>query len=120
MKDVVATLKNMNVDALIESVKNHKSHLLTLRQQKTLGTLKGKEISETRKNIARALSVLTEKRIEEAVEKYKNAKHLPKDMRMKLTRSKRHELTRRESRKQVRRVRARQNKYRKIHFGYQE
>lgn len=120
MKDAIISLQALPIESLVESVKNHKSHLLTLRQQKTLGTLKGKEISQARKSIAQTLSVLTEKRIEEAVEKYKNAKHLPKDMRMKLTRSKRHELTRRQQRKQVRKVRARQNKFRKIYFGYQE
>ncbi|KAM0687321.1 60S ribosomal protein L35 [Conglomerata obtusa] len=120
MKELAETYRSLSIDALIESIKNQKSHLLTLRQQKTLGTLKGKEIGETRKNIARALTILTEKRTEEAVAKYKDAKFLPKDMRMKLTRSKRLALTRRQERKAVRKVRAKASTYRSVHFGYEE
>ncbi|KAM0674783.1 60S ribosomal protein L35 [Gurleya vavrai] len=120
MTDSTKTFRTLSTDALIESIKNHKSYLLTLRQQKTLGTLKGNEISETKKLIARALTVLTEKRTEEAVSQYKDAKRLPKDMRMKLTKAKRLALTRRQERKAVRKVRAKANKFRKVFFGYQE
>lgn len=120
MKETAESYRALTIEDLLVKIKDLKTELLTLRQQKNLGTLKGNEIKHARKNVARAMTVLTEKRTDEAIEKYKDAKILPKDMRQRLTRSMRLKLTKKQENKKVWKVRVREMKYPKVYFSYVE
>lgn len=120
MKVEMSTLTPLTSDQLVSKLTVLKTELFTIRQQKNLGTLKGKEISTARKNVARCLTALREKRLEEAIEKYKKARILPKDMRKKLTKKLRMKLTKNQARSQVWRVQCREMKYKKKYYSYSE
>ncbi|KCZ77965.1 ribosomal protein L29 [Anncaliia algerae PRA109] len=119
MKILAEELRAKTIPELETFISELKSECLRLRQQKNSHTIRPKEIREARKNVARAMTIRTEKLYEEAWNKHKNDKVLPKELRPKLTRAKRLALTE----KQVNRRERHYGGYRtqkKVYFSYSE
>ena len=88
-------LKNKKSEELESMLDEFKTELATLRVAKTTGGPASKlsKISMTRKNVARIMTVINQKKREAARELYKGKKYLPKDLRAKKTRAMRRALT---------------------------
>ncbi|RVD93174.1 60s ribosomal l35 [Tubulinosema ratisbonensis] len=99
MKINVEEIRSKSLEELEVIINELKSEQLRLRQQKNSHSIKPHELKEARRNIARAMTVRTEKLYEQAWNKHKNDKVLPKELRPKLTRAKRLALTPKQQRK---------------------
>ncbi|KAI9206390.1 ribosomal protein L35 [Polychytrium aggregatum] len=100
-------LRNKTKAELTQELDSLKKELSSLRVQKVAGGAASKlaKISETRKAIARVLTVITQTQREQLRLFYKNKKHLPLDLRTKKTRAIRRRLTKFEAtRKTVRQI----------------
>jgi large subunit ribosomal protein L35e len=120
MKIEASEIREKSMADLETMIGDLKAAYLTARQQKRSGIVKGHEMRVAKKNVARALTVLTEKKYVEAVEKHKNDKYLPKDLRPKMTRAKRRALTKRQMGLKVHRVKKMERMYPKVYFSYSE
>merc|ERR1719192_633800 len=81
---------------LLKQLDELKSELAQLRVAKVTGSgaaSKLAKIKVVRKNIARVLTVYNQKQKQEARDAFKGKKYIPRDLRPKLTRAKRRELT---------------------------
>lgn len=120
MKLEMSTFASQTSAQLVDKLTDLKTELFSIRQQKNLGTLKGNEIAMARKNVARCLTALRETRLIEAIEQYKDAKLLPKDMRAKLTKKLRSKLTRNQARSQTWAAQCREMRFKKKYYAYTE
>lgn len=93
MKLIAEELRSKSLEELETLVNELKSEQLRLRQQKNSHSIKPHELKEARRNIARVMTVRTEKLYEQAWNNHKKGKELPKALRPKLTRAKRLALT---------------------------
>lgn len=120
MKIRATELREKSVEELETLVSSLKEELLRLRQKKNTQSLKPHEIRVMRKNIARVLTVRTEKLYAEMYEKHKNDRRMPKDLRPRLTKAKRMALTPRQRRMSVHSVCKRRRAYPRMYFSYSE
>lgn len=120
MKAKTADLREKTVEELESTIKDLKEDLLRLRQQKNTQTLKPHEIRSMRKKIARAMTVRTEKVYAQEYERHKDSKRLPKDLRPRLTKAKRMQLTQKQLNKSVHSVHKRRRAYPTLFFSYSE
>ncbi|KAI3630505.1 hypothetical protein MIR68_011940 [Amoeboaphelidium protococcarum] len=88
-------LRSKTKEELMKQLEDLKREINTLRVQKASSNnnQKSTAISVVRKNIARVLTVITQKQREALKEEYKGKKYLPLDMRFKKTRALRRALT---------------------------
>ncbi|KAJ1948210.1 60S ribosomal protein L35, L29 [Linderina pennispora] len=101
----VTELREKSKAELTQTLENYRRELLDLKVQQVAGaaSAKGTKIREVRKNVARVLTVITQQSRAEVRAQYEGKKHIPKDLRPKLTRALRRALTPEErSRKTVR------------------
>lgn len=104
-------LRGKKKEELLKQLDDLKQELANLRVAKVTGGTASKlsKIRVFRKSIARVLTVIHQNQKENLRKLYKGKKHKPKDLRPKLTRAKRRELTKHEkllkTRKQRRRER---------------
>jgi len=104
-------LRGKKKEELVKQLEELKQELANLRVAKVTGGTASKlsKIRVFRKSIARVLTVIGQNQKENLRKLYKGKKHRPIDLRPKLTRSKRRELTKHEkaikTRKQSRRLR---------------
>ncbi|KAF7682784.1 60S ribosomal protein L35-2 [Astathelohania contejeani] len=115
-----AEFEAQSIEELKTTIGDLKAEMLRLRQSKQAQTLQPEEMRDGRKNLARALSVLNLKERAEALEKYKNAKRIPKQLRKPCTKRERAKLTKKQLMHKVRSVRYREKKYPKQIFSYSE
>ena len=96
-------LRQKNQDDLLSAIESYKKELATLRVAQVTGGAPAKlaQIRVVRKNIARALTVLSQKKRQGLREKYANAKRLPTDLRVKKTRAMRRALTKAQAAKKT-------------------
>ncbi|KAJ1678430.1 60S ribosomal protein L35, L29, partial [Spiromyces aspiralis] len=88
-----STLRTKSLAQLRQELAEQKKELLEFRAQQTAKNLRGYKVNEYRKNIARILTVITQKNREEAIKKYMGTKYKPLDLRTKKTRALRRALT---------------------------
>merc|ERR1719409_1362334 len=95
MKIAAHTIRSSSAAELISQLKDHKEELAQLRVAKATGGAASKlaKIKVVRHNIARILTVYNQKQKNEARDKFKGAKFVPKDIRPKLSRSLRKRMT---------------------------
>ncbi|GAW81018.1 60S ribosomal protein L35,15kD antigen [Plasmodium gonderi] len=87
-------LKPLKKKELLDKLEEFKKELSGLRISKAIGnSAKNSKICSVRKNIARVLTVYNQRRKMELRRKYKNKKFKPYNLRKKLTKAKRLELT---------------------------
>ena len=98
-KDIKAKDRN----DLLSQLENLKKELITLKVSKATGSAGSKpaKIKIIRRSIARILTVLNSKERQELRKYYKNRKYKPLDMRPKLTRAIRRNLSKSEKRKKT-------------------
>jgi len=101
MKD----LRALEKDKLIEKLNEFKKELSTLRvAQRVSGTAaKVGKIGPMRKNVARVLTVLNQKERENLTKLYAKEKFTPKNLRLKLTKARRQQLSHREQARKTKR-----------------
>ncbi|KJP87690.1 ribosomal protein L29 [Plasmodium fragile] len=87
-------LRPLKKKELLDKLEDYKKELSGLRISKAIGnSAKNSKIHSVRKNIARVLTVYNQRRKMELRKKYKNKKFKPYNLRKKLTKAKRLELT---------------------------
>ncbi|KAI3638491.1 hypothetical protein MIR68_002989 [Amoeboaphelidium protococcarum] len=96
-------LRSKTKEELMKQLEDLKREINTLRVQKASSNnnQKSTAISVVRKNIARVLTVITQKQREALKEEYKGKKYLPLDMRFKKTRALRRALTKQQLNKKT-------------------
>merc|ERR1712167_209765 len=89
-------LRNKSEADCTEELAKHRKELAALRVSKVAAApqVKLAKVRAVRKNIAKVLTVLNEKRRTEARKAFSGKKHQPMDLRMKKTRAFRRKLTR--------------------------
>merc|ERR1711981_291006 len=82
-------LRNKDETACVEELQKHRKELASLRVSKVAAApqVKLAKVRAVRKNIAKVLTVLNEKRRAEAREAFGKKKHTPYDLRQKKTRA---------------------------------
>ncbi|AFM98702.1 ribosomal protein L29 [Encephalitozoon hellem] len=122
MKIEASDLRQLDVEQLEEKANEVKAELARLRQKKNSGDVGKDDIRTARKNLARILTVRREKILQEVVEKYRGTPvhKLPKVLRPKLNRAKRQALTKDQLKRKTGRQRARESKFPKVIFAYNE
>eukprot|EP00768_Dysnectes_brevis_P008342 gnl/Dysnectes_brevis/74_a92_16500.p2 GENE.gnl/Dysnectes_brevis/74_a92_16500~~gnl/Dysnectes_brevis/74_a92_16500.p2 ORF type:complete len:137 (+),score=26.30 gnl/Dysnectes_brevis/74_a92_16500:44-412(+) len=88
-------LQAMKDEELVIKLNELRKELLRLRVSKVVSAVPAQlsQIKIVRKNIARALTVLTQRKRAEAVQQYKGKKYVPKNLRPRYTRAIRRQLT---------------------------
>ncbi|SBS91193.1 60S ribosomal protein L35, putative [Plasmodium ovale] len=90
-------LRPLKKKDLLDKLEEYKKELSGLRISKAIGnSAKNSKIRSVRKNIARVLTVYNQRRKMELRRKYKNKKFKPYNLRPKLTKNKRLQLTQRQ------------------------
>lgn len=94
-------LRKKDAEALLKQLEEQKSELAQLRVAKVSGGAPSKlsQIRVTRKNIARILTILHQSKKAAKKDEFKDKKYKPIDLRKRLTRAKRRELTKEEANK---------------------
>jgi len=94
-------LRKKDAEALLKQLEEQKSELAQLRVAKVSGGAPSKlsQIRVTRKNIARILTILHASKKAAKKDEFKDKKYKPIDLRKRLTRAKRRELTKEEASK---------------------
>jgi large subunit ribosomal protein L35e len=94
-------LRKFDDDKLVDELNKFRKELQDLRVSKVSSQpqVKLTKIRQVRKSIAKALTVLSEKRIDAAREENKKKRYTPKDLRLKKTRAWRRKLTKFEEKK---------------------
>ena len=94
-------LRKKDAEALLKQLEEQKSELAQLRVAKVSGGAPSKlsQIRVTRKNIARILTILHQSKRAAKKDEFKDKKYNPTDLRKRLTRAKRRELTKEEASK---------------------
>ena len=94
-------LRKKDEEGLLKQLEELKSELAQLRVAKVAGGAPSKigQIRVNRKGIARILTILHEKKRSAKKEEHKDKKYKPTDLRKRLTRAKRRELTKEEANK---------------------
>jgi large subunit ribosomal protein L35e len=92
-------LRKKDAEALLKQLEEQKSELAQLRVAKVSGGAPSKisQIRVTRKNIARILTILHQSKRAAKKDEFKDKKYKPTDLRKRLTRAKRRELTKEEA-----------------------
>lgn len=89
-KTFAAELREKTYDEVNAALEEKKMLLLQMRQQLKQDTLKDtNKYRQTKKDVARCLQVMTEKKRAEMAEQYKGKKTVPKNLRPKMTRAQR-------------------------------
>merc|ERR1712007_130740 len=88
-------LRSKDEQACVEELQKHRKELASLRVSKVAAApqVKLAKVRAVRKNIAKVLTVINEKRRSEARDAFGKKKYLPRDLRMKKTRAFRRRLT---------------------------
>merc|ERR1712125_26699 len=88
-------LRSKDEQACVEELQKHRKELASLRVSKVAAApqVKLAKARAVRKNIAKVLTVINEKRRSEARDAFGKKKYLPRDLRMKKTRAFRRRLT---------------------------
>lgn len=121
MKLLASDLRKNTYEEVKTIMEDKKMRLLQLRQALKQDSLKDvHKYKVTKKDVARCLHVMTEKKREEMEEKYKNAKVVPKDLRPKLTRARRPALPSRLANRRMTSVIRRATKFPTQYFSYSE
>ena len=96
------TLRKYEEAKLVEELTAHRKELAALRVSKvSQQQVKLTKIRSVRKNIAKVLTVLSEKRIQSARDEFKKKRYTPVDLRQKKNRAFRRRLTPFEAKKQT-------------------
>merc|ERR1712190_71154 len=92
--------------ACVEELQKHRKELASLRVSKVAAApqVKLAKVRAVRKNIAKVLTVINEKRRAEARDAFGKKKYMPRDLRMKMTRAFRRRLTKFERTRTTRRA----------------
>ncbi|KAM0671853.1 ribosomal protein L35 [Ordospora colligata] len=122
MKLEVENLRQLSVSSLEEMVAEIKQKLALLRQKKVVEEISDDSIRITKKNLARVLTVRTEKILTEVVEKYKGTpiNKLPKQLRPRLNKAKRQLLTKKQTKRMTRREKCKASKFPRVIYSYSE
>ncbi|ADM12697.1 60S ribosomal protein L35 [Encephalitozoon intestinalis ATCC 50506] len=122
MKIEASELRQLSVEQLEEKAREIKADLAALRQKKNSGDVGEDDIKTTRKNLARLLTIRREKILEKLVDEYKGipVHKLPNILRPRLNRAKRQALTKHQLRRKTARQRAKERKFPKVIFAYNE
>ncbi|KAI0982067.1 hypothetical protein GJ496_011929 [Pomphorhynchus laevis] len=91
-----------------------KQELASLRVSKVVGPSKNVRVTRirtVRKSVARILTIMNQMRTENLIKFYKGKKFVPKDLKPRLTRAKRRELTKFEKSRELKKVRRRARIY---------
>merc|ERR1712007_252124 len=82
-------LRSKDEQACVEELQKHRKELASLRVSKVAAApqVKLAKVRDVRKNIAKVLTVINEKRRSEARDAFGKKKYLPRDLRMKKTRA---------------------------------
>lgn len=122
MRIETSDLRQLDVEQLEKKADEVKAELAGLRQRKNSGDVGKDDIRTARKNLARVLTVRHEKILEGLVESYKGTPvdKLPKALRPKLNRAKRQALTKAQLKRKTGRQRARESRFPKVIFAYNE
>ncbi|OIR58895.1 MAG: 60S ribosomal protein L35 [Amphiamblys sp. WSBS2006] len=97
--------REMSVDGLVEKLHELKKDLSSLRIQKNARGSEAKvsELRDAKKDVARVMTVLQEKKIAEATSMYRaGSKKVPVSLRPRLTRAKRREMSAAQKKKRSR------------------
>merc|ERR1711981_905267 len=99
-------LRNKDEAACVEELQKHRKELASLRVSKVAAApqVKLAKVRAVRKNIAKVLTVLNEKRRSAAKDAFKKKKYTPYDLRAKKTRAFRRKLSRHERTRQTARA----------------
>ncbi|CAD2091697.1 60S ribosomal protein L35, putative [Plasmodium vinckei] len=90
-------LRSLKKKELLDKLEEYKKELSGLRISKAIGnSAKNSKIHSVRKNVARVLTVYNQKRKMELRKLYKNKKFKPYNLKNKLTKKKRLELTKKQ------------------------
>merc|ERR1712119_223269 len=98
-------LRSKDEQACVEELQKHRKELASLRVSKVAAApqVKLAKVRAVRKNIAKVLTVINEKRRAEARDAFGKKKYMPRDLRMKKTRAFRRRLTKFERTRTTRR-----------------
>lgn len=109
----IKTLRDKNKDQLVKQLDDLKQELANLRVAKVTGGTASKlaKIRIFRRDIAKILTVMSQNQRENLRKFYRDKRFKPRDLRPKLTRSKRRELTPHEKSLQTRKQRRKQTFY---------
>lgn len=120
MTEVVTAseLRKMNSKQLDEEVEILRLEHQKLLQQKHSHSIEPSEVKIARKNITRCMHIAHEKQLEALVEEYKGKRFIPKQLRPKLNRAMRRQLTDNQKKSRVKRVRLHASKYPKKIFAF--
>merc|ERR1712100_285836 len=96
-------LRGKDQTACVEELQKHRKELASLRVSKVAAApqVKLAKVRAVRKNIAKVLTVLNEKRRSEAKDAFKKNKYTPYDLRLKKTRAFRRKMTKFERTRQT-------------------
>merc|ERR1712100_648200 len=99
-------LRNKDETACIEELQKHRKELASLRVSKVAAApqVKLAKVRAVRKNIAKVLTVLNEKRRKDARDKFAKKRYTPYDLRQKNTRAFRRKMTKFESNRTTKRA----------------
>merc|ERR1711862_67712 len=99
-------LRSKDEQACVEELQKHRKELASLRVSKVAAApqVKLAKVRAVRKNIAKVLTVINEKRRAEARDAFGKKKYMPRDLRMKKTRAFRRRLTKLERTRTTRRA----------------
>lgn len=111
-------LRRLSAEQLASQLEEFREEHQRLLQQKHSHTVEADDIKTARKNITRCCYILREKQLEALVEEYKGKRFIPKELRPKLNKALRNELTDRQKNARVRRVRVHATKYPKKIFAF--
>lgn len=93
-------LRKLTTEELLGKLEEFKNELSALKIQKVVGnSSKNSRILHVRKNIARVLTVYNQKKKVELRQKYAGKKYIPYNLRPKLTKKRRLQLTKKQKRR---------------------
>ncbi|KAJ5072219.1 hypothetical protein M0811_09599 [Anaeramoeba ignava] len=115
-------LRAMNKTQLTEKLDNLKTELWNLRVSKVASSSQSKltKIKTVRKDIARVLTVINQKRKTALFNQYKHDKYRPLDLRPKLTRAMRRRLTPKQAHKKTLKLQKRLRHFPKRKFALKQ
>lgn len=111
-------LRNLSIEQLTTQLEEFREEHQRCLQRKHSHTVEADEIKHARKNITRCIYVLKEKQLGALVEEYKGKRFIPKELRPKLNKALRNELTDRQKCARVKRARIHASKYPKKIFAF--
>lgn len=104
-------LRRYSIEQLNSELETFRNEYQRCLQQRHSHTIEPDEIKTVRKNITRCTHVLREKELAALVEQFKGRPFVPKQLRPKLNRALRMQLTKKQASARVRRVRTHAAKY---------